>query len=374
MTDHRSFVASARSRVLHSVLVGLVVTTSIAAQEGPTLEGYVTVGDDVLPSGVVVLHHLADGATGQLDSVQISDGSFRVQLPRTPDPERNDVFFASYRRSGVLYFGAMITAGFPFDTTYQIQAWDTLVAPRSGVDLAIQSRSVFLEPDTVGWRATDLFQLRNDADRTVVRGPEGVVWRHPLPSEARNIVAGEGELDFAAAEVEGGELVVRAAISPGERLFVVQYHVDQPTIEIPTRGSAESFDVLIREPGPALEVDGFELVDRVELEPGSTYRRYSATDVAEGTVKIEAGQAASTPPVQWVALLLGSLLAFAALWVLRTPGGAPIAHPPRERGDLLREIALLDEDFDRRQQASDAERREYQRKRSELLRLVRRRS
>jgi hypothetical protein len=348
---------------------GAPIAAQVAAEA--VLEGTVFVGDSVLEGGTVVLHHLSEGSQGEFDSLAIApDGTFSFRLPNVPDPTRNDVFFASVRHHGVLYFGPAITTALELDSIYEIHAYDTLLAPAEGRMVALQSRGVFFEPDSAGWRVTDLFQLRNDESRTIVARPGGRVWSHPLPTEARDVTTGEGEVAFDAAVFENGELVVRAALPPGERLFVVRYRVDSPLMEVPNPGEPEALDILVREPAPPLEVEGLELLDRVEVEAGSTYLRFSGTDVSRPTIRIVESDVSGPPRVEWAAVVLALVLAAAAA-ILLHPGRSPApAEPAPDRNALLLRVAQLDEEFDRPDLAApDLD--EYRRRRTDLLRRIR---
>ena len=59
---------------------GLFTTTSVAlaqSEEGTVLHGQALLGNEVLRSGTVVLHHLIGGTQGELDSVPLGiDGTF----------------------------------------------------------------------------------------------------------------------------------------------------------------------------------------------------------------------------------------------------------------------------------------------------------
>jgi hypothetical protein len=337
-----------------------------------------------MSDGIVVLHRLARETQGELDSLSVrAGGAFRFTLPAPPDPERNELYFTSVRHQGVLYFGPAITRIEQLDSAYEVHAYDTLLAPPEGAPLAIQARNVFFEPEGSAWRVTDLLQVRNDGDRTIVTRQGGRVWSHPLPASARDVVAGEGELAVGAASWEDGELVVRAALPPGERLFVVRYMVDSLALSIPLAGTVESLDVLVREPAPPIEIPGLELLDRIELEAGSTYLRFTGTNVSMPSVRIVRVEERGPPRVEWVALILALVLGAGGLFVLR-PGGSPspasdagaLNGPPGggmapERDALLWEIAALDEDFEARATYSDSERQAYARRRAELLRRVR---
>lgn len=366
-----------RSRLAGAVVAAVLTSAGGASAQltPPVFEGVAYVGDEPLADGVVVLHHLSDGEQGDVDSVQVTDGgAFRFVLPSAPNPARSDIYFASYRHAGVLYFSAAVTATTQLDSVYSIQAYDTLVAQPGGHTIPLQSRSVFFEPDTIGWRVTELYQLRNDEDRTVVAGPDGDVWTHPLPPEATNIVAGEGEISPGAVSVQDGVFAVRAAVPPGERIFVVRYQVESPLIEVPNEGNPELLDVLVREPAPAIDVEGLELVGRIELEAGSTYMRFSGAEVGDAEIRIVPGQESVAPRVEWVAFLLALVLAAAGLFILR-PTTAPRAagptavEPVAARRALLEQVASLDEDFARAGSPA-AGREAYERRRAELVRQL----
>ena len=365
-------IALATLGVLCSAPFG--VSAQIAAS--PELTGTAFVGDALMSDGTVVLHHLTEGTQGELDSLSLdSAGKFTFSLPNVPDPARGDVFFASIRHDGVLYFGPAITTAVQLDSVYEIHTYDTLSAPMEGYALALQSRSVFLEPDSTDWRVTDLFQLRNDADRTIVARPGGRVWGHALPEGAREVTTGEGELSVAAATIEDGGLVVRAALPPGERLFVVRYRVDSPLLAIPNQTVAEAFDVLVREPAPPLEVEGLDLLDRVELEAGSTYLRFTGNEVSTPLVRIVEAETEGRLRVQWAAVILALVLAVSGVTLIRPTrlarvgDGAPNAAPSRRA--LMIEVARLDEEFSGSTDQA-AGRKSYERRRAELIRQIQR--
>ncbi len=346
--------------------------------------------------GTVVLHHLSDGEQGQLDSASVGPlGTFSFPLPRAPQAGRGDVYFASVRHEGVLYFGPAVTEPAQLDSAYVVVTYDTLVAPARGASVPVQSRSVFFEPDTVGWRVTELFQLRNDEDRTLVTRADGAVWRHPLPAEALDVSTGEGELSFAAAEYEDGDLVVRTPVPPGERIFVVRYRLAELGVAIPNAHPVEAFDLLVREPAPPVDVPGLERIDRVELEVGSTYVRFGGADVDLRELRIVESEVSEPPRTEWVAFFLALVLGAAGLFVLRPgtgrpvpahPGGAspppvaggsiaggpvagtPAANPTREA--LLHAVARLDEEHETHKRSAE-EVEAYRARRAELIARIR---
>jgi len=370
---------------LRAVFVASLVALSVCAgparawaqvEADPILHGSALLGDTALTRGTVVLHHLTNTTQGEVDSVTVApDGSFSLRLPNVPDPERGDVFFASIRHEGVSYFGSFVTNASQLDSVYAIQTYDTLVAPEQGVDLQIEIRTVFFEAVENRWRVTDVFQLANVGARTVVTREKGAVWRYPLAAGATEFAVGEGDMAPDVIDLEDGDLVLRAPMSPGSRMFVVRYMLDDMFTAIPTPGVVDQFEVLIREPAPLMEVEGLSFLASVELEAGSTYRRYSGQSVDLASIRLVAIDAPFEPPVEWVAVVLAVLLAGMGLFALRGSGlslasGTSVASSSDRHG-LLVQVARLDDDFEKQEGPSTAARAAYQRRRAELLRRIR---
>jgi len=339
----------------------------------PVLAGRVLLGDSTLTSGKVVLHLVGEETQSAIDSVSLTaDGSFSFRLPSVPDPRRSEVYFASVRHDGVLYFGNAVSLPIQLDSLYEIHAYDTLLAPSEGLDLPVQIRNVFLESTETGWQVTDLFQLGNPNDRTLVAREGGAVWRYPLPIAARDASVSDAMQVAGGATVEDGQIVLRAALAPGEQMVVVRYTVPDPFVELPLPGVTEALEVLVREPAPPLEAPGLEAVDRLELEPGSTYRRFSGVDFSDTVVRLVEGESRRSVPPGWLALLLALVLGSAGVWIIQRPAVEVTAPPPvRGRRALLLEVAKLDERFTANPSPTPEERGAYEARRSTLLRRLR---
>src|SRR5690606_5152677 len=145
------------------------------------------------------------------------DGTFALRLPSMPDRAQERFYFASIRHNGILYFGSAVADAAQLDAVYRIQAYDTAVVSRDSDPIPIQARNIFFEPNGEEWRVTDIFQLLNEEDRTLVAPEGGRVWRYPLPPGARDFSSGQGELSLEGTGFENDTVSVRAAIAPGER-------------------------------------------------------------------------------------------------------------------------------------------------------------
>lgn len=343
----------------------------------PVLHGRVLRGDSILREGRVVVHHVSSESQGQIDSTRIRrDGTFSIALPSVPDSTHREVYFASVRHDGILYFGPALARPIQLDSTYEIHTWDTATAPPRGATLTVEVRNLFLEQDSLGrWQVTDLFQVRNDGKRTLVAAPDGLVWRYPLATGARDAEVGPGgDVASDAVAFENGDLIIRAPLSPGQRLFVARYYVPDPFLDLSLPGITEHFDILLREPAPPIDAPGFTTLDRIELEPGTTYRRYAATQVRDGSVKLTKGSPPRQPPVGWYAVVLALILAGVGLWGFRKGAARGLPRPARSadtRHALLVEIAMFDDAFGARVGPSVEERKAYEARRKELLRRLR---
>jgi hypothetical protein len=322
----------------------------------------------------VILHRVSDDFQGEADSTSVgADGSFTFRLPAVPDPERSEVYFASVRHAGILYFGKALTLPVQLDSTYEIQAYDTLMTPPEGRDLTVQARNIFLEAGEGGrWNVTDLFQVRNDEPRTLVAPEGGVIWHHPLPEGVEGAEISHTDFSSGAAEVRAGEISVSAPMPPGERMFLVRYTVPDPFLSIPLPTKTELLEIMIQEPAPPLEAAGLEQASQVELEPGSTFRRLAGADLMGRVVRLEEGRPRSEPPVRWMAVILALLLAAVGVWAVPASGGRLQAaqRPGRDRRSLVLEVARLDEAFHSRADPTPEERGAYEARRRDLLRRL----
>lgn len=368
-------------------------TPAVSQQEAaPLMRGQVVKGGEPVDTATVVLHRVGVDTAGEIDSVRAAaDGSFRFELPTVPDPGgRGEVYFASVRYQDILYFGSALHRAVQLDTLYTIEVYDTAVVAAGGADLDVDVRYVVMEPAGDGWQVTDLFQVLNQGERTLVPGEEGrTVWSHPLPPGVRDVQVGGGDLPPDAVVYQGGALRVMAPVPPGERQFVVRYVAGDPALRFPLPGPTRQMELLIREPAPSLDVAGLTAAEPLEMDGGLTYRRYTATAVPAGAVVLTEVSGPATVPVRLLAVGVTLLLAVAGLWAYmrgRTPApatasggsaasgaGQPASRPPglsgpEARRALLVQVARIDEALE----AGDLDEGEAARLRGRRASLVRR--
>jgi len=315
------------------LLLTLLLPPPGLAQEPatPVLAGQVLRGGEPMEEGTVVLHRVSAAAAGEVDSVSVAaGGGFRFLLPAVPDAERrNEVYFASIRHDGILYFGTAITQAVQLDSLYLIQVYDTVGASPEGELFPVEVRNLIMEEaeeGTGGWRVTDLIQIRNDADRTFVSRDGSAIWSYPLPAGAREFQVGQSDLPEDAVTFDGGRVSVSAPIPPGERLYLFRYILPGIEVTIPLPGLTHRMEFLLREPAPPVGVVGLAQGQPVELEPGSSYRWYAGEDIVEGMVSLTTGGEEREIPPEWIAVGLALLLGVAGLLAVRGRGGSAPAR------------------------------------------------
>ena len=360
-------------------------------QDDLRLQGRVMLGGAGVGSGMVVLHRVSPEVAGEVDSVSIAqDGGFEFVIPQPPSASTQaEILFASVRYEGVLYFGSAISDPEQLDSLYVINVFGSKEVPPEGLPLPLSVRNLFLERWGEGWRATDLFQILNGGERTLVAAEDGVVWSYPLPPGATSARLGQGDLPPDAVTFEGGRVSVRAPLPPGERMLLIRYELPEIEAEFPAPGATETLELLVKEPAPSLDVAGLRPLDVVSLDGESSYRRYSGTSLRDVVISLEESSERVLPSMGIFAAILAALLGGAGLLAyLRprgqvtapsaasasgaatAPGAAAAASGGRE--GLILQVARLDESLDA---ATDPEvRRRMSEERTALMARLRARS
>lgn len=338
----------------------------VTSQEPATLviSGEVRVADEPADSGTVVLHRVSTFFTGEVDSVAVDPGGgFEFVIPRLSEILGDDVYFASIRYQGVLYFGGPVTEAADTVGTYLIRAWPAVGAtPETRLPLRVRNTFVERAESGTGWRVTDLFEIANHTRTTIIASEHGPSWSYALPPGAVDFAVGESDLASEAASFSGGRVNTSAPVPPGESVYLFRYRLPDDAFTLPLEGLTESMELLFREPAGELTVGGLAAVGPMDLE-GGTFRRFAGRELAPSAVTVEPGQAL-TPAnsVPLVAVLLALALTVAGSFLaMRTR-----LHPARAasaRRQALVEIARLDEAWNRGELEVD----DYDRRRTRLL-------
>lgn len=312
------------------------------------LRGRVVRGDTPVVNEFVMLHSVSSLQAGQVDSVYLDqNGFFEFSLPSFDSLHTMDeVYFASVEYQGVLYFGNAVTAKSQLAELYSIPVFESKTVDAKGMSLPLKVRNVLLEMTENTWRVRDVIAIENSGEETLVPTSDGVVWSYPLPRGFRNAELVRGELPPEDVVFSDEQVLVSAPIPPGERMLVILYEMPGLDVIFPSPGSTESFEIFVKEPGPSLQISNLAPLDVVSLEPGSTYRRYSGTNLADVNITVTEVTEGRPYPLGrislGVAVLLGSVVLLSVLGYIDPLMSSRVSLGTERRSFLLK-IAQLDQ-------------------------------
>jgi len=226
----------------------------------------------------------------------------------------------------------------------------------------------------------EVYDLENDSTVTLVaRDSMSPLWRTQLPAQALEFqVNTSGGLAPGAVSQRGSSVGLFAPLSPGIRQFAFTYELPSNAfpLTLPIDRATGVLEVLVQD--PSARVDGVKLRETAPVSAdGRTFRRFLGQDLSAGTAiridiphligaereKVYFGVAAALLAAMVVALVVAARRS-----VFRRPLAAaslPVARELRSHG-LMRELAALDEEFEKIASPDDATRAEYQAKRAAL--------
>ena len=323
---------------------------SIGLLDGQVLlKGQVIRGDVPITDGLVMLHSVSSMRAGQVDSVNLNkQGLFEFLLPDSSgEPVVGELYIASVEYQGVLYFGSAVTDEAQLEDLYTIPVFESKSVNAEGVALPLKVRNILLANNLNTWEVRDVIAVENPRSETLIpTGDDGIVWSYPLPdgfSEPRVV---RGELPPEDVLFTENRVLVKAPIPPGERMLVILYQLPDLDVIFPAPGITETFEMFVKEPGPSLQVTDLDPLDVVSLEPGSTYRRYTGSNLVDANISvIEVNESGPYPLGRIslaVAILLISVVALSGMGYIGPSRSAEIS-PLEHKRFLLLKIAQLDQ-------------------------------
>jgi hypothetical protein len=349
------------------------VPTGLRAQEvvDPILSGTVFVSGAPADSGKVILHRVTPEEAGRIDSTTVGEaGSFSFRLPNLPVPGTGEVFFASVEYDGVVYSGEPIADPIQLDSVHVVRVFPAREAPAEGLVFPVSRREVWIAEGPMGWEVTDVVEIQNpDSATFVASGSEAAVWRYPLPATALAPRVLQSGPVAGPARVEGTTLVAGNPIVPAANYYVVQYDVQSLEMDVPLPGRTGLVQVLLREPAPAVRVEGLAQQPPEEIEFGTSFLRWAGEALQDQTVAVRLGEEGGGAG-QWLVVAAAMslvLIGAASLLARRRSILAPASTTRRLRKDILVDVARLDEEHARMGPGDPRASERYRRLRAQLL-------
>ena len=320
----------------------------------------------------VTLHRVAADSSGPVDSVR-TDANGRYSIRYKP-VGGDAVYFASSTYSGVAYFTAPLPPRDAAGDDGEITVFDTTSAP---VPIQTRGRHLVVSASSVDGRRTlvEVFELSNDSTVTAVSGARGrATWSAALSPNGKDFQVGQSDIGGKAVQFRDGRVLVYASISPGIRQIAFSYSVpasDFP-LEIPVADPVSVFEVLVEDPGATASGGGLAEQQPVSLE-GRSFRRFLAQNVRSGAKLVINVGAPTTPRgnrMLYVTVVSAAVIMLLALgFALTRRRSARVvveAQAPDDAAHIARDIAELDDAFERVASPSDTERDAYHQRRDEL--------
>jgi len=326
----------------------------------------------------VVLHRVGPDRAGPLDSTRTAaNGRFSIRYRESGDTSA--LYFASTSYGGVAYFTSPLRAPVVRGDDATLTVFDTTSGP---VAIKVGGRHVIVGAVQPNGRRPvgEVYDLENDSTVTLVaRDSMSPLWRTQLPAQALEFqVNTSGGLAPGAVSQRGSSVGLFAPLSPGIRQFAFTYELPSNAfpLTLPIDRATGVLEVLVQD--PSARVDGVKLRETAPVSAdGRTFRRFLGQDLSAGTAiridiphligaereKVYFGVAAALLAAMVVALVVAARRS-----VFRRPLAAaslPVARELRSHG-LMRELAALDEEFEKIASPDDATRGEYQAKRAAL--------
>jgi hypothetical protein len=326
-------------------------------------------GPDTLPVADrwVVMHQVTSAGGGAIDSVRTD--RFGAYFLRAAERDTNALYLSSVSHLGITYFAPPVRAiEFTSDTAETLFVYDTSsTAPT--VDLT-QRFVVIRAAGPDGARSVlELLTLANEGTLTRV-APDSTapVWREVLPTGAVRFEIGESDVSPEAVFRSGDTVGLIAPMPPGEKQLVFGYRLpgSDAQLSVPVHQAVGRLEVLVEDTLAVMTTNTLRRSGD-EVMQSIRFARYEGANVPAGAaVTFQFPEAPLALQQFWWVLVVGAALAFAVtvvVWWKRTPSRTIVDSPTV----LAARIAALDESFEARAAAaSDAERRVYERTRSEL--------
>jgi hypothetical protein len=360
------------------VVRGRVITPDLTRGTADVLHD--STGMRPLAGQWVVLHRLIGAGGGAVDSVRTSaDGGYVLRIARSAADSAR--YVASSEYGGIVYFTPPLHAGDLHEGDADLSVFDTTSVP---FPLNVRGRHVIVRrADSTGHRTViEVFELSNDSARTLI-AREGrdasATFTTRVPTAARDVRAGGGDISADAVRVQGAAVGVIAPFAPGIKQLSFSYVVPatEPALELSVDGATSVLEVLLEDSTAAASGARLRPVAAVTVE-GQRFARALAQDVPAGErVRVVLPTTrASAIPLNGIALVVAGG-AFALLWMMRSaarrrPASAfgvrelAGADLPSAADDVAREIAALDAHFATLETPSEAVRAAYAQRRREL--------
>ena len=297
----------------------------------------------------VTVHRVGPDSAGALDSTRSdATGSYTIRYRRFGSDEA--VYFATALHHGIAYFSSPLRGARVEAHDAEIIVFDTTATP---VPLTVQGHHVVVgAPKPNGGRdIVEVYELSNDTTVTVVgRDSLAAIWSAPIPREATDFVAGQGDVSPGTLERRGDRVTLAAAFAPGVKQLSYSYTLPPRAfpLELVLERPTNVLEVLLEEPGAQVRAATLRSMPDATTE-GRTFKRFLAQSAPAGErVRIDVPVTTAgtrTRVLIGVAIVIALAMAGALARALTRRGNDAViatTEPRRSAESLAATIAALD--------------------------------
>ena len=321
----------------------------------------------------VVLHRVGRDRAAPLDSTRTDDGGhFTFRYRATGDT--NALYFIASSYASIAYFTPPLRKAITTGADANLLVYDTTSAP---VPIHVRGRHVIVTaPDTgKGRLILEVFELSNDSSLTRVAGtPETATFETVLPDGATNMVASDGDIPADAVKFEAGRVKVFAPMAPGIKQLSVHYRLPLGKAPLLFQVPAPTTVLEVLVEGTEGSASGAQLKKMASVNVGGRpFRRFVAQEVPVNAVVTVLAPDASGGTVSvrmaFVIVAIGAVMLTGLAASLMRKG--PLMARPDEIGDtdpdaVARQIAALDDAFEKKEAPTEDERADHYQARARL--------
>jgi hypothetical protein len=373
-----AFAAALPAQLPHGTAGASGTTTTGDAREARGIVQRVTAKGAVPLAGAwVVLHRVGKDRAAPLDSTRTDDGGhFTFRYRATGDS--NALYFIAASYAGIAYFTPPLKRAIATGADANLLVYDTTSAP---VTIHVRGRHVIVTaPDTgKGRLILEVFELANDSSVTRVAGtPERPTFETVLPDGATNTIATDGgDIPAEAVKFEAGRVKVFAPMAPGIKQLSVHYRLplSKAPLVFGVPALTTVLEVLVE--GTEGSASGAQLKKMASVNVGGRpFRRFVAEEVPVNAVVTVLAPTAPTGigaslsvRMAFVIVAIGAVMLTGLAASLMRKG--PLMARPDELGDtdpdaVARQIAALDDAFEKKEAPTEDERADHYQARARL--------
>lgn len=235
-----------------------------------------------VPRAWVTVHRVGPDSSGALDSTRTDQaGRYSIRYRRFGSDKA--VYFAAALHHGIAYFSSPLRGVRASADDAEITVFDTTSTP---VTLTVQGHHfVVSAPKPDGGRdIVEVYELSNDTTVTMVgRDSLTPVWTAPIPHNATNFVAGQGDVSPVTLQRHGDRVGLAAAFGPGVKQLSYSYTLPPSAfpLQLALERATSVLEVLLEEPGAQVRSRPLRSMGEVTTQ-GRTFKRFLAQGAPQG--------------------------------------------------------------------------------------------